>query len=179
MERGRFAATRNTADRARGEELWRGARGSSKLGKFPFLATRCRTKNCWSLEFTETALSVDITSWAHIWELCRDDYVLLRVDDTGDPVDGCLIYDMHTGASELIEDDEIYRAIKLRMLDAGIPVVTRDALPPLKDSPEPVVTQMIDAGKSASEINVVLAQYRERDNERQRRIQAWHARRNA
>ena len=124
-------------------------------------------------------MSVDISSWAHIWELHKDDHVLLRVHDAGDPVDGCLIYDTHGGVALDIEDDELARAIMRRMLDAGIPIVTPDCLPPGKYSHRWTLNAMIDAGKSPSEINAMLAELRARDLERQRKIHEWHAQRNA
>ncbi|GAA1568737.1 hypothetical protein GCM10009827_108090 [Dactylosporangium maewongense] len=64
-----------------------------------------------------------IDAYRALWESHDDRYVLLRVPS------GHAIFDVQARGTVIIEDDDLYREVKQRMLDNGAAVVDRPPTP--------------------------------------------------
>src|SRR5947209_4907903 len=67
---------------------------------------------------------LDLSSWSKYWQ--SGDYVLYcpRLKKGCDAIDISMIYDIHEHSVACIESDDLSYAVKKRMFDEGVPIVS-------------------------------------------------------
>lgn len=68
-----------------------------------------------------------LESYRYLWEDESGRYVLIQSDKDSQELETCLVYDQETKMVLLEEDDDVYREIKRRLAEKGIPMLS--ALP--------------------------------------------------
>jgi hypothetical protein len=65
--------------------------------------------------------AMTLDDFRYLWEAPTTRYLLLRVP--GRPINEAMVFDPETRTMMLIEDDDLYRQVTERMLEAGFSVV--------------------------------------------------------
>jgi hypothetical protein len=109
--------------------------------------------------------------WSYYWDFCKHEYILVRTrqEVEGEELDGLSIYNYWECSRSLIEDDELARAIKRKMLEAGVPVIRREDMPLGISRVEQVLNANMEGKISMEEANRQLRFHTEMD----RRKQEW------
>ena len=102
-------------------------------------------------------LDRDLSELSTFWESGR--YVLHHWKEENDLMADCMIYDLKDRLIVRIEDDEIYYALKKRMLDAGVPVIRE--LPPGQHILEQAIQELMSVGMENEEIGIVHEELKE------------------
>ena len=66
-----------------------------------------------------------LISYRHLWEDDSGRYVLIQTDQASQDMETCLVYDMETKTALLEEDDDVYREVKKRLAEKGVPVMPK------------------------------------------------------
>ena len=112
-------------------------------------------------------MTQDLDPWSHMWTDKRSEYALLCSNKSADnPLAHCIVYDLVERGMILMEDEELAQAIMERMLEAGVPIVTKDQVPFGQNECELMINRMIDEGKSIEEVNEAIAEYKRTHPER-------------
>ena len=109
---------------------------------------------------------MDLSAWSHYWGECKDSYVLLRVPHKEQEASGCLIFDLFTSTTALIEDDELYRALVEKMRAVGVRELTREEVPQVVSPFEQVRQDVANKGISLDEANQRLRALKTDENSR-------------
>jgi hypothetical protein len=106
----------------------------------------------------------NLSDWEYLWERHRGEYVLLQTrEGAKDSLEGCLIFSLSDRSKLIIEDDSLAMEIMQRMQSNGVPILTRDELPPGESLPQRTIAETYRAGKTAREINEALKKIRHRE----------------
>jgi antitoxin component of MazEF toxin-antitoxin module len=74
---------------------------------------------------------VDLDAWSYLWDRENQAYILLQLtEESANPLDQSLIFDLYTNTIFLMEDNELAALLKERMRMEGIPVFRQGDLPP-------------------------------------------------
>jgi hypothetical protein len=108
-----------------------------------------------------------LASFSSLWCEQKNDYVLLKVEGTDrTTTDGCLIRNVREHSTLIIEDEEVNQDVMGKMRNAGVPVVFKNELPPGKNELEKMINEMLDAGKTAREVNAAIKAFESRKSEK-------------
>jgi len=69
-----------------------------------------------------------LESYRYVWADESGRYVLLQSDPGNQDLETCLVYDLVTKTGLLEEDDDVYRELKTRLAQKGVPMLS--AVPP-------------------------------------------------
>lgn len=106
---------------------------------------------------------LEVESFSYLWRERKNNFALLKVEGTDRTnVDGCLIYDLPEHSKLIIEDDRTAQLVMEKMRDAGVPVVFPSELPSGENALEKLINGMLEAGKTAFEINAVIKAFENR-----------------
>jgi hypothetical protein len=108
----------------------------------------------------ETRMPVDVQGWSFLWGSHKHEFVLLQVREECDPpLAGCLICDLRTRGTLLIEDSELALALMSKMREAGVPIVRNAGLPAEEAPNEQVMKAYTEGLITKEEANRRLKEY--------------------
>jgi|YelNatPaOPRAMG01_1025707.scaffolds.fasta_scaffold586266_1 hypothetical protein len=65
-----------------------------------------------------------LESYRHLWADESGRYVLIQSDKDSQDLETCLVYDLETKTALLEEDDDVYREVKSRLAQKGVPMLS-------------------------------------------------------